>query len=564
MPGFLSWVTITIQQGGLTFRAYSDNDIRYTFQEADSNVGMTANDRFYENHSGPHGNPLSLGQSWTLQVRTDSSNDMGDSTAFVSVVVADSLETVTVPAGTFECYKAVGTVGSAGTITEWWDSTGTFDLAPVKMVDTANFNAPQTLELEECSFCGGGGDPPTTYNLNTASSAGGSVTDPGEGPQGPYDAGTVVNLVATADTGYDFDGWTGDVADPSAASTTITMDADYSVTANFVEEVVAPTQYSLTTASSAGGSVTDPATSSSGPYDAGTVVDLVATPDTGYMFSEWTGDTAGIADTNAASTTVTMNDDYSVTANFAELVLYDLTIASGDNGSVTDPGEGTFADKDGGTQVNLVATPDAGFMFSAWTGDTAGIADVNAASTTVTMNGDYSIMAEFTELVQYELMTANSGNGSVTTPGEGASNHDAGSVVNLVATPNAGYIFDRWTGDVGDIADPFAASTTITMNSDCSISADFVEAPEAWSCPMDQVALIAPYPGAGRAEIGSTVQISDISFSGDWFMILELDEGSGAWSTYYSGFTTGNTLTELEPGKYYYVVVSEPGSLYLR
>jgi hypothetical protein len=48
----------------------------------------------------------------------------------------------------------------------------------------------------------------------------------------------------------------------------------------------------------------------------------VATPDAHYHFTGWTGDTGTIGDANAASTTITMNGDYSVTANFCELSSY--------------------------------------------------------------------------------------------------------------------------------------------------------------------------------------------------------------------------------------------------
>ncbi|GAH05024.1 unnamed protein product, partial [marine sediment metagenome] len=46
------------------------------------------------------------------------------------------------------------------------------------------------------------------------------------------------------------------------------------------------------------------------------VVDLLAEAEEGYRFGEWTGDVGTIADVYAASTTITMNGDYSVTANF--------------------------------------------------------------------------------------------------------------------------------------------------------------------------------------------------------------------------------------------------------
>ncbi|NIW16782.1 hypothetical protein GWN19_05190, partial [Candidatus Bathyarchaeota archaeon] len=64
-------------------------------------------------------------------------------------------------------------------------------------------------------------------------------------------------------------------------------------------------------------------------YDEGTVVDLVAEADGGYQFVEWTGDVGTVADVYAASTTITMNGDYSITANFEEIpsFQYDLTIS---------------------------------------------------------------------------------------------------------------------------------------------------------------------------------------------------------------------------------------------
>jgi hypothetical protein len=73
---------------------------------------------------------------------------------------------------------------------------------------------------------------------------------------------------------------------------------------------------------------------------------------------------------------------------------YDLTIDSTEGGSVTTPVEGTHT-CDEGTVVNLVATPDADYYFVRWTGDVGTIANVNDASTNITMNGDYTITANF-------------------------------------------------------------------------------------------------------------------------------------------------------------------------
>ncbi|MGB5925606.1 MAG: CAP domain-containing protein [Dehalococcoidia bacterium] len=235
------------------------------------------------------------------------------------------------------------------------------------------------------------------YNLTITVTGGGWVISPGKGTF-PYDAGTVVSLLATPGTGYEFVGWTGDVttiADVNAASTTITMNGDYSITANF--EAIPAGQYSLTTSSTPGGSVTTPGEGTF-THDAGMVVSLVATPATGYEFVNWTGDVGTIANTDAASTTITMGGDYSIAANFEAIPAgrYSLTTSSTAGGSVTTPGESTFT-HDAGTVVSLVATPATGYEFVGWTGDVGTIANVNAASTTITMSGSYSIRADFLE-----------------------------------------------------------------------------------------------------------------------------------------------------------------------
>jgi hypothetical protein len=75
-------------------------------------------------------------------------------------------------------------------------------------------------------------------------------------------------------------------------------------------------------------------------------------------------------------------------------VQYNLTISSTEGGEVTNPGEGTFT-YDEGTLVDLVAEADEGYLFVNWIGNVNAIANVYAASTTITMNGDYSITANF-------------------------------------------------------------------------------------------------------------------------------------------------------------------------
>jgi hypothetical protein len=152
--------------------------------------------------------------------------------------------------------------------------------------------------------------------------------------------------------------------------------------------------YDLTISSTEGGEVATPGEGTF-TYDGGKVVNLVATPANGYRFVNWAGDIDTIASPDSATTTITMDEARSVTANFA-LLGYNLAVHSAGGGSVITPGEGTFA-YDEGTVVNLLAEAEDGYHFVNWTGNVGTIANVNTASTTITMNDDYSIMANFEE-----------------------------------------------------------------------------------------------------------------------------------------------------------------------
>lgn len=154
-----------------------------------------------------------------------------------------------------------------------------------------------------------------------------------------------------------------------------------------------------------------------------------------------------------------------------------LTISSTTGGSVITPGEGEFPYKDGRV-VDLVAKAEKSYRFANWTGDLTTIANVNDATTTITMNGDYSVTANFEKIPQHTLTISSAAGGSVTTPGEGNFTYEEGTGFYLVAEAEEGYYFVNWTGDVDTIADVNSASTRITMNDNYSITANFeVEPP---------------------------------------------------------------------------------------
>jgi hypothetical protein len=130
-------------------------------------------------------------------------------------------------------------------------------------------------------------------------------------------------------------------------------------------------------------------------------------------------------------------------------------------------GEGTYAD---GTVVTIEAVPDECYEFVNWTG--VNVADPYSAITTITMDEAKSVTANFA-LLSYDLTAASTDGGEVTSPGEDTFTYDCGTVVDLVATPDAYYGFVEWIGDVDTIADVYAAETTITMNGAYNITANF-------------------------------------------------------------------------------------------
>ncbi|MFO8109770.1 MAG: S8 family serine peptidase, partial [Thermoplasmata archaeon] len=375
-------------------------------------------------------------EMYTLTVNID-----GDGTVDVDPDQAEYEEGTSV--------ELTATPASGWEFVEWTgDATGTSSTTTVTMDDDKTVTA--VFETEQ-----------VVYDLIIDSTSGGEVTEPGEGTFDRIE-GTEVDLVAVAESGYEFVEWTGDVGtidDTSTAETTITMNDDYSITAVFETDLE---EYTLTIDSTSGGDVTDPGEGEYG-YVEDSVVDLVAEPRDSYYFVEWTGDIDTIADATSAETTITMDDDYSITAVFeTDEDEVELTIEVDGDGT-TDPQVGTHSYVEG-EEATITATAADGWEFVEWTGDATG----TDTTTTVTMDSDKTVTAVFQEeevvVDTYTLTVNTDGDGSVDVdPNE--NEYDDGTTVTLTANPASGWEFVEWTGG----ASGTNTETTVTMNSDKTV-----------------------------------------------------------------------------------------------
>ena len=458
--------------------------------------------------------------------------------------------------------------------------------------------------------------PETNHDIIISSTDCGSVVNPGEGTFN-YKWGDVVDLAVEAEDGCSFVNWAGDdvstIADINSAVTTIIIQDDYSVTANFSMD-----RGDLTISSTAGGSVTSPGEGTF-TYDFDTVVNLVAITGGGYRFTRWTGNVSTIDDIYAAATTITIQDNYSITANFeplsynesgtytvlpgVEKVVIETWGAGGAGGGSTNAGP--FASRGGaggggGAYARLALDVTTGQVLQVIIGEggvgaagengtngtpsyvgpdtnpanalvraaagsggranTAGgsvgggaggsvagsIGDIRIAGEdgeglgncfascsgaggagalggaggaalcgayvtgignpgtrpgggggggrTSQYNGSRAggagaagkvVITEIILTVEYTLTVSSTDHGSVTEPGEETFTYPGGTVVGLVAEAEPGYHLDSWTGEVSTIANASSAITTITMNDNYSITANFVctppTEPRLWS-----------------------------------------------------------------------------------
>jgi hypothetical protein len=126
-----------------------------------------------------------------------------------------------------------------------------------------------------------------------------------------------------------------------------------------------------------------------------------------------------------------------------------------------------------GTSVRLTAEADVGYTFSHWEGDLTG----NLNPATILMTGNKTVKAVFVKS-EYTLTINVEGGGSVTKE-PNQPTYTYGTVVKLTATPEPGYAFSNWTGDLLGNNNP----EYITMTGNKVVTAVFVWTQTNWWNP---------------------------------------------------------------------------------
>lgn len=295
----------------------------------------------------------------------------------------------------------------------------------------------------------------SSFTLTLTSSPGGSATVFPEGTS--FAPGTVITLTATADAGWVFYRWQGTV-DPSVNQENplpLTMNMNHQISASFIRKT-----YTLSTASDGNGLGGVYVTPDLPFYNHGDSISLRAVPDPASKFEYWRGD---INSTNAEETLIISNNSV-VTATFSLLpVTLDLfKIGSGDGQVSADPPGPLY---EVGDIITVTAVPDELSALTTWDGAISG----NDLTETFTITENSEITATF-DRIRYLLDVDLTGGGDVTKlPNQ--PNYLADETVSVTATPDVGWRFVDWQGDLSGQA----ASLDITMNRDITSTAVFTQ-----------------------------------------------------------------------------------------
>ncbi len=288
---------------------------------------------------------------------------------------------------------------------------------------------------------------------------------------GEYNYGTKLTIMAIADEGYHFVGW----SDGETMSTrTINVESDTSLVATFAINVYSVLlDYDVNKGTVIG----------AGNYEHGEVITIKAIPNEGYHFVKWSDGNESIERTFA------IEGDLTLTAEFAIEIREIVVVA--ENGTVEGAGRYEY-----GTIATLVATPNKGYHFVEWSDG------VEEPTRTIEVTENVELVAEF-EINVYNV-NLTSENGDVV----GSGSYAHGTEVELIAIPKEGYHFVGWSDGVEEMTRKVVVTTDINLNAEFAIN--------VYNLVLETENAIVF--GAGKYEHGTEVEISVVLNEGYYFV----------------------------------------------
>ena len=239
-----------------------------------------------------------------------------------------------------------------------------------------------------------------------------------------------------------------------------------------------------------------------GNYSYGETAELIATPETGYDFVNWTED--GMEVSTNANYSFTVNETRTLVANF-ELQTFDISasVSPANSGTITGTGNYSY-----GETADLIATPETGYDFVNWT--------ENGTEVSTNTNYSFTVNETRTLVANFELQTFNiSANVSPANSGTitGAGNYSYGETAELIATPETGYDFVNWTEDGTEVSTN--ANYSFTVNETRTLVANFDQTNNI-DIIKNEMFSIYPNPTSGKFTIETNnsntyIQIFDVS-----------------------------------------------------
>ncbi len=352
-------------------------------------------------------------------------------------------------------------------------------------------------------------DPPIQLNVNTVGQ--GTVTrDPNKTA---YGCNETVTLTAAPAPDWNFQGWSGALSGSELVKT-ITLTKSQDVTATFTNSTLYAMNVNVVSnGDGVGGTVTKSPDAAS--YSYGTNVTLTATPTPGWSFVGWSGAFTGTDP--VAVVPVTSNMDITATFEQDAYTVETLIITDGvgTGGTITvDPVQPTYLY---GEAVTITVAVEPGWTFTGWEGE-----GVSGTDLVLHLAMSQNVVA-IAHLVQnqYDLAINIVSNGEagqvggVVTKDPDQTSYGHGQVVNLQATPNNGWVFDGWSGDLTG-ANPAA---TVEMIADKNVTATFTQ---------QHYSVVATAQGFGHVNVtpvkdyylyGDVVTLTPVADSGYEFVL---------------------------------------------